>query len=71
MARQINSADEVIDELGGTTRVAEKFGVDVRVVCNWRKRGLPPEYFHAFTAMLCAAGLRAPPSLWKQKEPVA
>lgn len=70
MPEQINTADEVIEALGGTTAVAGIFGVDLRVVSNWRRadRGLPPETFHAFQELLAAIGKTAPPSLWRQRE---
>ena len=38
----LTSASHVIDALGGTGKVAAIFGLDDRVVSNWRTRGLPP-----------------------------
>jgi len=69
-ATELNSATDVIDALGGTGAVADWLGVDVRVVSNWRVRGLPPETFLAFNTKLAKlGGWYAPPSLWRQKEP--
>lgn len=31
---------EIIDKLGGTTKVADALGVDPRVVSNWRIRNI-------------------------------
>ncbi len=33
--------DSLINSLGGTCAVAEKFGLKPPVVSNWRKRGIP------------------------------
>lgn len=71
MAEQINSADEAIDLAGGTTAVAKRFGVDVRVVSNWRTRGFPPETYAAWQEILKEIGRPAPRALWKQREALA
>lgn len=68
MAEQINSADDVIDRLGGTVAVSKMFEVDPRVVSNWRTRGLPPETFVALSAALNAKNCFASPSLWRMRE---
>lgn len=68
MSEQINSADEAIDLAGGTTKVANRFGVDVRVVSNWRVRGFPPETYAAWQEILKDIGRTAPASLWRQRE---
>ena len=68
MAEGINTADEAIDAAGGSTAVARFFDVDVRVVSNWRKRGLPPDTFAGFRELLSAKGFDVPPSLWRQRE---
>ena len=67
---ELRSANEVIDALGGTGAVAAWLGVDIRVVSNWRVRGLPPETYKAFNTELDRlGGWSAPASLWRQKEP--
>jgi hypothetical protein len=68
MGAKVNNAGEAIDACGGTTRVARRFGYDVRVVSNWRKRGLPPDTMTGFNEMLAPKGLSAPPSLFRQRE---
>jgi hypothetical protein len=71
MAKQIKTADEVIDRLGGNSAVASLFAPQDRVtpnaVGNWRVRGLPPETFVALSKALNAKGFYAPPSLWRQR----
>lgn len=67
MVEQINTADDVLDRLGGTNAVAKLLDCDARVVSNWRARGLPPETFVALTQALNAKDLYAPPSLWRMK----
>ena len=34
---------EIIESLGGPTAVAKRIGVKPQVVCNWRRRGIPPK----------------------------
>lgn len=68
MAKQIKSADDVIDRLGGTNAVAEMLGYSATRVSNWRTRGLPPETYLALTAALDSRGFYAPPSLWRMRE---
>jgi hypothetical protein len=41
MARIINSADKIIDQLGGTGAVSRKLGVSQQTAWNWRERGFP------------------------------
>ena len=69
MAEQINSADEVIDRLGGNSVVAKLIDPPVtpNAVGNWRVRGLPPETFLALTQALNAKDIYAPPSLWRMR----
>jgi hypothetical protein len=71
MAEQINTADEVIDRLGGPTEVSRLIGVSIQAVTNWRTRGLPPETFVVLTTELNKKSLYAPPALWRMREAVA
>ena len=64
MGRNLNTADEVIDALGGTGKVAVLTGRPIAAVSNWRKRGLPAETFVVLTGALLAIGCRAPVELW-------
>ena len=59
MHRNIKSADEAIDALGGPRTVGELLdGVDERVVWNWRKRGFPPHRYPAISKLLRRRRLR-------------
>ena len=40
-AAALETADEVINALGGTSAVAAKFGVDPSAISHWRKDGIP------------------------------
>lgn len=52
MHRNIKSADEAIDELGGPRTVGELLGIDERVVWNWRSRGFPSHRYPAISRLL-------------------
>jgi hypothetical protein len=67
MWHKINSADQAIDELGGTLMVATLFGVDERVVSNWRKRGLPPDTYAGLAPMLAQRGVTFSGALFGQR----
>jgi hypothetical protein len=73
MAEQINSANEVIDRLGGNTVLAGLLDPPVtpNAVGNWRERGFPPETFIAITSLLNARNLYAPLTLWRRMREVA
>jgi len=60
-------ANLAIDALGGTLAVAELFGLTEQVVCNWRKRGLPPDTFDALPRLLRRKGIDAPGIMFRQK----
>lgn len=68
----LQTVAEVITAAGGSTKVARKFGVDVRVVSNWKRddRGFPPETYAAWQGILAELGKTAPDSLWRQREVV-
>lgn len=68
MNREINTADEVLDALGGTHAVALLFNIDDRTVSNWRSRGLPPDTYKVLSDELGKIGLTAPAALWRQRE---
>ena len=65
--KHLGTADEVIDAAGGTTRVAERFGVTVEAVCAWRRNGLPAKRYIQWQEILSEIKASAPPSLWGQK----
>ena len=56
-----------IDALGGSTAVAHLFGLDERVVSNWRRRGLPPDTYAAMAPILAELERDAPAVMWKQR----
>jgi len=55
-----------IDALGGPSKVAELFGVDERLVSNWRRRGLPASSYAVLAPMLLELERDAPPVLFGQ-----
>ena len=67
MWTKINRADQAIDLLGGTLAVATLFGVDERVISNWRKRGLPPDTHRVMAPMLMQRGAIFPDALFRQR----
>lgn len=69
----LETADEVIDALGGTAAVMQLVEAkSSSVISNWRKFGaFPPRTFHAMTIALAAKKKQAPASLWKMREPAA
>jgi len=56
-----------IDALGGSTAVAQLFGLDERVVSNWRRRGLPPDTYYGMAPLLAELGREAPAVMFRQK----
>ena len=62
----IQTADQAIDALGGTSRVASLFGIDARVVSNWRHRGLPPQTYDVMGRLLHGQSHRFNPALFSQ-----
>ena len=65
---KLETADEVIDAIGGTTKVAQRFGVSIPTVCIWRRKGLPASRYLQWQAVLSEKNIEAPPSLWGQRE---
>lgn len=64
----LNSTDEVIDALGGTSKVANLAGVIPQAVSNWRAAGsFPPDTYVLLKAALKKNGKSAPDSLWRMK----
>ena len=63
----LNTTDDVIDALGGTSAVARLLGVSPPVVHNWRGRvrgRFPAETYVVLTAALKDIGTSAPDRLW-------
>jgi hypothetical protein len=64
----LQTTNEVIDALGGTSKVARLLGRPMNDVSNWRSTGkFPPKTFLAIRALL-APGYTAPPPLWQMDE---
>lgn len=42
MDKDIAADKALIEELGGTTKLAGQLGVSAQVVSNWKARGIPP-----------------------------
>ena len=59
-------ANTVIEALGGTMEVAKLFGYTEQRVCNWRKRGLPPDTYDALRPLVLKKVGSAPPLMWRQ-----
>jgi len=64
---RINFAGEAIDVLGGNIAVGKLFGLDYRVVLNWRTRGFPPDTYAVLAPALTAKGYEFSPLLFAQK----
>lgn len=70
MARELRTASEVIDALGGTAETARLTGKKDQHVSNWRAYGLlPSSTFLILQAELRDRDLSAPPSIWGIREP--
>lgn len=69
--RQLTSAPEIIDELGGPTAVAKLTNRKApQVVSNWRAaNSFPSNTFLAITMALRERNVSAPPTLWGMSEP--
>jgi hypothetical protein len=68
--RNLRTAGDVIDALGGTAATARLTGRKDQHVSNWRAAGkLPAKTFLSLSGELETRGLNASPSLWGIKEP--
>ncbi|WLB15017.1 hypothetical protein [Bradyrhizobium japonicum] len=66
----LDSADAVIEALGGRMAVADLTGRLPQQVTNWRAAGtFAPTTFLVMTTALDAIGVRAAPRLWRMDEP--
>jgi len=63
----LQSADEVIDVLGGPSEVARLTGVGASAVVNWRTRGIAPDKFLLVREALKRIGLEASPEVFAFK----
>ena len=64
----INTAAEVIDALGGNTKVSKLFGFFPSAVANWRRKGrFSTATKDVLIFELERRGLTAPPELWRMR----
>ncbi len=64
-SQRLETAGDVIVQLGGPTKVGRMVGRSVQSVVNWRNRGkLPADTFPVLQDELRDRNLTAPPSLW-------
>ena len=69
MIRRLNTANEVIDALGGTLAVARLAGLSMQAISNWRLRErFPPATYLLLNAALRAKQCSAPTKLWDMIE---
>jgi hypothetical protein len=67
--RLLETSSQVIDELGGTTRVAERFRRSPQAISNWRSRGIPKTYsiVVGINSALKTKRCRAAESVWRSR----
>lgn len=69
-ARELQTAGDVIDALGGTAETARLTKRKSQHVSNWRAAGrLPPKTFLIVKKELAARGLTAPSRVWGIEQP--
>lgn len=72
MARKLQTAGEVIDELGGTAATATLTGRKPQHVSNWRAaKRLPADTYLVIQRELVARRVSAPSTIWGIKDPEA
>ena len=65
MSNFLDSADAVIDALGGSAVTARLTGRTMQAVSNWRSaKRIPPEFYLLMVSALKEKGKTAPQSLW-------
>jgi hypothetical protein len=70
MPKELQTAGDVIDALGGTAATARIVGKKDQHVSNWRASGRLPAYtFLILQPELESRGKSAPPGLWGIREP--
>jgi hypothetical protein len=67
----LETADAVIDALGGNAGLGELTGARTSRISNWRSFGrFPSDMFVVMTEALAAKGHTAPATLWGMREAV-
>ena len=65
MSRELHTASEIIDKIGGNSEVATLTGRKTQHVSNWRAAGrLPSDTFLIVSKRLEELGFTASPELW-------
>jgi hypothetical protein len=69
MKQIINSAADVVDCLGGSTKLARLLDEKQGTVGQWKMRNkLPPHRYFPLKRLLNEKGFDAPPSVWGMQE---
>jgi hypothetical protein len=60
---------ELIDMLGGSSKVAREFGIGPSAVSNWKRIGrFPSHSYFKLTEQLKRKGIEASPALWGMRQ---
>lgn len=67
--REVGSAGDVIDVLGGTFVVARRYRKTPQAISNWRARGIPTDFAIVadITAELKKRQLKPAPAVWSRR----
>jgi hypothetical protein len=68
MAEQVNTPSELIDKLGGNSKVAPLVGLKPNAVGNWRVNGIPPRHYPRLLRALNEHGLTASYAIFGMRE---
>jgi len=65
--KQLQTFEDVVRELGGSTKVARMCKLSLAAVSAWRKYDalFPPKYYFAMQDALAERGYEAPRELWR------
>ena len=64
MVEQVNTPSEIIDALGGNSKLAPLVGLKPNAIGNWRVKGIPARYYLRLSELLSKRGLTAPPKVF-------
>jgi hypothetical protein len=67
--RRITTADQLVDALGGTRALAQRFGYADCTVSGWRVRGFPLHHRAALRRLAREARIAADPALFEIRVP--
>jgi hypothetical protein len=71
--RVIRTVPGVLRHCGGISAIAKMFGITETTPCNWKVRGIPPEYYVPIQQRLaqCDPPYTALPSLFQMRQAAA